>query len=121
MTIINQNIGKSGEPGVVIPGVTAIAAFGHTPGHTAFLFSSKNNLLLLWGDIVHSIGIQFAYPQWHISADIDGHIAIASRKQLFAEAADEHLLVGSAHLPNSGLGYVTRTGNVFSWNPFYSE
>jgi len=109
---------KSGE--TVIPGITAIDAFGHTPGHTAFLFSSKNENLLLWGDLVHSAGIQFEHLEWRISSDSDGGQAVESRKRLFGKAADEHLLVGGAHLPYSGLGYVSRQGEVFAWQPLES-
>lgn len=106
------------HPGeLIIPGVTAIEAFGHTPGHTAFLFRSKKDSLLLWGDLVHSAGIQFAKPDLHVSFDIDGRQAVISRRRLLAEAADRHLLVGGAHLPFSGLGYVALVEGIYVWEP----
>lgn len=40
--------------GEILPGVTAIPAHGHTPGHTAFLIDSNGEQLLIWGDTVHS-------------------------------------------------------------------
>ncbi|ULQ60995.1 MBL fold metallo-hydrolase [Brucepastera parasyntrophica] len=33
----------------ILPGITPIAAFGHTPGHTAFLVTSDGEQLLIWG------------------------------------------------------------------------
>jgi glyoxylase-like metal-dependent hydrolase (beta-lactamase superfamily II) len=100
---------------MIIPGVTAVAAPGHTPGHMAFLFRSKEDQILFWGDLVHSLGIQFAKPEWHVVFDIDGHEASLSRQHLFAEAADKHLLIGGAHLPQPGFGYVVRAGAAFTW------
>lgn len=105
----------------IISGITAVKAPGHTPGHTAFLCQSQNQTLLLWGDIVHTAGIQFFNPDLYIIYDSSGEQAVNSRKQLFAKAADQHLLVGGAHIPLSGLGYVSRTGNnTFSWTPLES-
>ncbi len=101
----------------ILPGIRAMAAFGHTPGHMAYLLNSNHAQLLLWGDIVHSQEIQFAHPNWLIMDDSDGKLAADSRKRLFALAADQHLLVGGAHLPYSGLGYVSRTEKAFAWHP----
>lgn len=98
-------------------GVTAIEAYGHTPGHMAFLFCLKNKGVLFWGDIVHTAGIQFEKPEWHLVVDIDGKQGVESRKRLFAIAADKQLLIGGAHLPECGLGYVSRQGEVFFWEP----
>ena len=101
----------------IASGVTAVEAYGHTPGHMAFLFYSKNKELILWGDIVHTAGVQFAKPEWYLIVDIHGIQGVESRKRLFAKAADGHVLVGGAHLPGSGLGYVSRKGDAFVWEP----
>ena len=34
----------------VVSGITAVAAFGHTPGHMAYHIESEGRRLLLWGD-----------------------------------------------------------------------
>jgi glyoxylase-like metal-dependent hydrolase (beta-lactamase superfamily II) len=34
----------------VLPGIRAIAAYGHTPGHTAFLIEGGSRRLLYWAD-----------------------------------------------------------------------
>ncbi len=46
----------------VAPGVRAFPTPGHTPGHTAWLVESNGDGLLIWGDIVHFPGMQFAFP-----------------------------------------------------------
>ena len=105
----------SGE--TIIKGISVVAAPGHTLGHMAFLCCSENETLLLWGDVVHTAGIQFSNPELYLVFDIDGKQAVNSRKTLFAIAADQHILVGGAHLPLSGFGYVYRMGEAFSWKP----
>jgi len=37
----------------VVPGITAVDAFGHTPGHSAFRVSSGNDQVLLTGDVMN--------------------------------------------------------------------
>ena len=50
----------------VAPGVRAFPTPGHTPGHTAWLVESGGDGLLIWGDIVHFPGMQFAIPDTKI-------------------------------------------------------
>lgn len=102
----------------IISGVKSIDASGHTPGHMAFLFSSGIDHLLLWGDLVHSSDIQFAKPDWFVSFDVDGPMAVSSRRALFTKAADQKLIVGGSHLSHYGIGFVSRVDDVFAWEPF---
>ena len=81
-----QLIGPNEE---IIPGVGVIEAFGHTCGHLAFYFSSQGKLALLWGDLVHTAGIQLEKPQWKVGIDTDSEQAVKSRNRLFAKAADQ--------------------------------
>jgi glyoxylase-like metal-dependent hydrolase (beta-lactamase superfamily II) len=46
----------------LLPGISAIAAFGHTPGHTVFLLESAGKKLLIWGDLMHVQNVQFPRP-----------------------------------------------------------
>ena len=50
------------EGTVIVPGIRAIKANGHTPGHTAFALESEGKKLLIWGDIVHAHAVQFIRP-----------------------------------------------------------
>ncbi|MGD0665402.1 MAG: MBL fold metallo-hydrolase [Rhabdochlamydiaceae bacterium] len=103
---------QSGEE--VLPEIVAVEAFGHTPGHTAFLAKKQ---ILFWGDIIHIAGLQFAHPDWYIVDDINGPQAAASRKRILSQVVDQNLIVAGAHLTHSGLGSVLRVGDAFSWNP----
>lgn len=90
----------------LVPGIRAIAAHGHTPGHTAYLVSSQEQNLLLWGDLMHVAAAQFPDPTVTINFDVDSPAAAASRQKLFAEAAAKGYLVGGAHLSFPGLGHL---------------
>jgi glyoxylase-like metal-dependent hydrolase (beta-lactamase superfamily II) len=94
----------------LVPGVRAQAAYGHTPGHTMYLVESKNQKLLLWGDIVHVAAVQFEHPSVTIGYDVDA--AEAEREHLlqFVEAAQNGYLIGGAHISFPGLGHVRRDG-----------
>ncbi|HJU49114.1 MAG TPA: MBL fold metallo-hydrolase [Pseudogulbenkiania sp.] len=106
-----------GNGETLLPGVTAVPAPGHTPGHSGYLFSSKGQNLLLWGDIVHSYATQFARPDIAIEFDVDSQQAVATRKKLFADAARNQLWVGGAHLPFPGLGHVRAERSRYAWVP----
>ncbi len=98
-------------------GIKAVPSNGHTPGHTSYLVESKGQRLLILGDAVHSHAVQFAHPEVAIEFDADKKAAIAARKQLFAWAAKDKLLVSGMHLPFPGLGHVRAEGKGFAWVP----
>jgi len=75
--------------GEVFPGVTAIPAHGHTPGHTAFLIESRNERLLVWGDTIHIPEVQFARPEIAMVPDTDPDAAVASRRRILDMAVSE--------------------------------
>lgn len=106
---------KTGES--PIPGAQVVPTHGHTPGHTSFLFSAGGKSLLVWGDIVHSHGVQFARPEVSIEFDTDQKAAIATRKALFAEAAKKGWGIAGAHLPFPGLGHIRKDAQGYAWVP----
>jgi glyoxylase-like metal-dependent hydrolase (beta-lactamase superfamily II) len=99
-------------------GVSAMAAAGHTPGHTAYLFSSQERRLLVWGDIVHNAAVQFPHPEVAIEYDWNKQGAIASRRALLSLAASGQLVVAGAHLPFPGLGRIgVDAAHAYRWVP----
>lgn len=109
---------KPYTPGeTLFPGVSVMPAVGHTPGHSAYLFTSKDQNLLVWGDIVHSHATQFAKPDIAIEFDTDSKQAIATRKKIFADAAKNKYWVAGMHLPFPGIGHVRTEGSGYAWVP----
>jgi glyoxylase-like metal-dependent hydrolase (beta-lactamase superfamily II) len=88
----------------LLPGITAIAAFGHTPGHTAFQVESEGKRLLIWGDLMHIEGIQFPLPDISVTYDTDPAAAAAIRKKVLAYAAANNIPVAGMHLLYPAIG-----------------
>jgi len=103
----------------VVAGVTAIAAPGHTPGHTMYRVSSGNQSLLIWGDIVHCAALQFPHPDWAIAFDTDQELAIATRAKVFDMTSADKLAVAGAHLPFPGIGHVVKSSSGFGYVPLF--
>jgi len=79
-------------------GIKALSAFGHTPGHTVYSFSSKGNELWCIGDLIHFGAIQFSHPSAGMVFDSNSNMAIASRTDFFQHAAMAHIILAAAHL-----------------------
>lgn len=100
----------------ILPGVRAVGAAGHTPGHTAILLESQGERLLCTGDLFYD-ELQLSHPAWGTPWDHDTAGAAASRRRLLGRAADERLLVHAYHLPFPGLGRVSREHGGYAWTP----
>jgi glyoxylase-like metal-dependent hydrolase (beta-lactamase superfamily II) len=101
----------------VLPGIRAVATPGHTPGHTSYLISSKGETLLVLGDVVHSIAVQFAHPEASYEYDSDRKQAVATRKAVFAEIVKHGWTIADAHLPFPGIGKLRPAGTAFAFVP----
>lgn len=103
----------------VVPGVTAHAAPGHTPGHTMYRVTSNGDTLLIWGDIIHSYALQFQHPEWAVSFDTDTNLAISTRRKVFDMVTADKLAVAGAHLPFPGIGHVSKVGASYRYEPLF--
>lgn len=99
--------------GEALPGVRAHLCPGHTPGHTAWIIGSGVDAAIMWGDLVHLEGVQFARPEVEVIYDLDGAEAAASRRRVFDMCASENLMVLGAHLSFPGFRRVERAGTGY--------
>ncbi len=99
----------------LVPGVKAHPAPGHTPGHTVYVVESRGQKLVLIGDLIHVAAVQFPNPSVTMSFDSDSKAAAAARKKEFADAAAAGDMLGGAHLPFPGLGYLRAEGKGYRW------
>jgi glyoxylase-like metal-dependent hydrolase (beta-lactamase superfamily II) len=101
----------------IAPGIHAISAYGHTPGHTAYSIESKGQKLLLVGDLIHIEALQFPDPGISMKFDSDTGKALTERKKLLADAAKNRYFFGAAHLPFPGIGHVQASKPGYRYIP----
>lgn len=102
---------------VIVPGITAVPTPGHTPGHTSYQLTSKDQSMMILGDIIHSYAMQFPRPGIAIGFDSDSSKAIPMRKKLFSDAAKSQMLLAGSHLPFPGIGQIHADGAGYEWVP----
>lgn len=90
----------------IAPGVTSLAAAGHTPGHMAFLLESAGRNLLLTGDTVNHFVASLQKPDWEVAFDMDKGAAASSRRRIFGILAAEKIPFIGYHMPHPSAGYV---------------
>jgi glyoxylase-like metal-dependent hydrolase (beta-lactamase superfamily II) len=106
------------QPGAaILPGVTAVATQGHTPGHSAYEIASGTDRLLYIGDTAHHFVVSVQRPDWTISFDHDPPAAQAMRLAILKRTADEHVRVYAVHFPFPGLGHIQARDASFVWEP----
>ena len=64
----------------LVPGIRAMPAAGHTPGHTIYVVESDGNKLVVWGDLMHVAAVQFAMPSVTIAFDSEPKAAAPAKK-----------------------------------------
>jgi len=109
---------KRFEPGgEVAPGITSIAAYGHTPGHTAFAIASGNQSMLALGDTTNHPWLFVRNPEWQAIFDTDGSQAAETRKKLLDRASADRMLVQGYHFPFPASGYITKGAKGYDLVP----
>jgi len=106
---------KPGDP--VVPGITAVDAFGHSPGLMAFHIESEGKRLLNWADTCNHYVVAIQRPELHLDVDDDKEKAAATRKRILDMAASDGLMVAGFHMPFPGLGWIEKTGGAYRWVP----
>ncbi|WP_285115363.1 MBL fold metallo-hydrolase [Leifsonia sp. fls2-241-R2A-40a] len=89
----------------VAPGVRAVPAPGHTPGHLAVVVESSGERLVLLGDAI-TVPEQLAETGWHSMGDVDAELAGRSRRVLWDLLAEEAVRGVGAHFPELRPGRV---------------
>jgi glyoxylase-like metal-dependent hydrolase (beta-lactamase superfamily II) len=109
--IPGKNLTKFRDGNEVAPGIAALATPGHTPGHTSFVIASGSGKLLVQADVTSGIALVFVRnPDWFAGGDMDGPMAVATRRKLYDMLATEKMPTTGYHLPSPALGHVEKSG-----------
>jgi glyoxylase-like metal-dependent hydrolase (beta-lactamase superfamily II) len=101
----------------LVPGITAISAAGHTPGHTAFAITSGSQSLLVLSDTTNNPYLFARHPDWQPTIDVDGPRAVATRKALLDRAAADRMLVHGYHFPFPAMGHIAKIAGGYDFVP----
>jgi glyoxylase-like metal-dependent hydrolase (beta-lactamase superfamily II) len=106
----------------VAPGITSIAAPGHTPGHTAFAVASGSSKVLIQSDVTNIPELFLRNPDWHVAFDTEPDLAQTTRHKFYDMAAAEKAMVVGFHFTFPSIGHVEKDGTKYrlipaAWNP----
>jgi glyoxylase-like metal-dependent hydrolase (beta-lactamase superfamily II) len=96
---------------VISPEIRLTPSIGHTPGHVSVMIESEGQRAVITGDMTHH-PCQMAHPDWML-ADVDPKTAVLTRSRLFAEWADQPILVIGTHFAAPTAGHIVRDGDTF--------
>ena len=106
------------EPGAVIaPGITSIAAFGHTPGHTLFRMDSEGQSFAYVADITNVPSLFARAPDWSVLFDMNPAMARMSRRRVFDMLVKDKMMAGGFHFPFPAFGTMEASGNGYQFKP----
>lgn len=111
----NMRFLEDGE--AVAPGIEAILAPGHTPGHMGFALESAGRGLILTADTANHYVWSLRRPDWQVKFDADKAQAAATRRNLLGRIAADRLPFIGYHMPFPGVGYLEARDEGFHFHP----
>lgn len=112
-----SRVRQVGGDAEVMPGVRSIATPGHTPGHTSYLVTDGAAGLLVLGDVSGRPELTLPHPDWQTIVDMDGPMAVTSRRRLLDRAAGERIRTVGYHWPFPANGYLVKDGARYALIP----
>ncbi|MEL7345003.1 MAG: MBL fold metallo-hydrolase [Pseudomonadota bacterium] len=106
---------RSGDS--VASGITAMAAHGHTPGHTAYMVESEGKMLAICADFAAHPIWSIANPDWEFRFDADKAEAAATRRRLLDMMATDGIPFVGYHMPFPAIGFIETAGSGFRYVP----
>ena len=101
----------------VAPGITAIDAPGHTPGHCAFAIASGKDAFMAMCDITNHPWLFARHPDWQPRVDMDGPLAVKTRLRLLDRISSDRMPIQGYHFPFPGYGHIAKSGTGYEFVP----
>jgi glyoxylase-like metal-dependent hydrolase (beta-lactamase superfamily II) len=99
----------------VLPGIQAMAAPGHTVGHTVFMITSDGKTMCNVGDLTHHQVLLVERPRIEFAYDTDPKQAAGSRVRILDMLAAQKIPLLAYHFPWPGVGHVAKQGDGFRY------
>ena len=106
----------------VIPGITAVATPGQSPGHTSHIVASGNSKVFVHADVTHAPYLFVRNPGWHPFYDHDPVKSEETRRKVLDMLASSRMLVQGYHFPFPGVAHIEKTTTGYreipvQWDP----
>jgi glyoxylase-like metal-dependent hydrolase (beta-lactamase superfamily II) len=89
----------------IVPGLTRLAAPGHTPGHSLYAITDGEERALVLGDAI-ACPAQLTGPDWSLASDVDPKLATATRERWFGEMETSGATAVGCHFPELRAGRI---------------
>ncbi len=93
-----------------LPGIQAIAAPGHSIGHTMFMITSGKDSLCYLGDLTHHPVLLMEKPLTEFAYDTDPKQSAQTRLKMLTMLAKNRIPVLAYHFAWPGIGHVAENG-----------
>jgi glyoxylase-like metal-dependent hydrolase (beta-lactamase superfamily II) len=114
---LNDKITFLDDGGAVVPGITGMNAFGHSPGHMVYHVESEGQRLMITADTANHYVWSLQKPDWEVRFDADKPAAAAVRKRVFGMIAADRIPFIGYHMPFPGIGFVEPRDDGFRFVP----
>jgi glyoxylase-like metal-dependent hydrolase (beta-lactamase superfamily II) len=101
----------------ILPGIQAMAAPGHTVGHTVFMAASGGKSLAIIGDLTHHQVLLVEKPRIEFAYDTDPKQSANSRVRILEMLAAQRIPLIAYHFPWPGIGHLAKAGEGFRFYP----
>lgn len=101
----------------VAPGIRAVDAPGHTPGHTAWHVTSGSAQLVVLADTVTFNPVFLRNPTWQPAFDQDGKLAEESRRKLLERVVADKMMMAAYHFVFPAAGTIAKDGAGYTFAP----
>ena len=100
----------------LLPGITVVESFGHTPGHLTVSIISDGTRTIVGGDVSNH-PFQVQHPHWSLPVDNDAVLAGQTRDRLFEKIKDTDTTFVAGHYPMPGVGRIVTDDGVRVYQP----
>jgi glyoxylase-like metal-dependent hydrolase (beta-lactamase superfamily II) len=105
----------------ILPGVTALAAPGHTVSHTIFMIESDGKQLCYVGDLAHHPVLLLEHPRTQFAYDTDPAQSGESRVRMLTMLSANRVPLLAYHFAWPGIGHVAKQGDGFRYFPLPAQ
>lgn len=114
---IAKDVRRIADGREAVAGVRALAAYGHTPGHTVYRLSSGSAAMVFVADITNHPALFVRHPEWSAVFDVEAERARETRIRMLDMAAADRVQVAFYHAPFPATGHVAKRQDGYHFVP----